>query len=95
MRVESPGIKHGQKINRNQAGRYFQQVKTWLGQANHYLSVIKNSGLDRTMALERIEKIKQGFSSIQRDVQWLKERGFSDPAIEKELRLIEDRMNGF
>jgi hypothetical protein len=94
LRVEAmPRLRHGQKINRMQANRFFQQSLAWLRATNQRIANLKNASPSRNFVAERAEKFRVGLEQIVMHVDWLKERGFRDHQLESILVKTEKRID--
>lgn len=90
-----PSVRHSQRINRNQAERFFRQTKTWLDLVNQRIAELKYSKLPQTAVLEQIEDIKKALVQVENDLQWLKNHGFPNEPLLKELNLVKERIRLF
>ncbi len=88
-----PQIRHGQRLNRNQANRFFRKVRTWLEGVNQRIARLRSSSSSLNLVLERAEKVRKGLDEIKGHLDWLRDRrGFQDNSVENLLKLTRERL---
>lgn len=93
MKVTSvPHIRHGQKINQKQARRFLMSARAWLENANQRIANLRNASPSMNFILERAGNIRDGLLQIERNLEWLKQRGFQDRGVELLLKKTLERM---
>jgi hypothetical protein len=91
--VSVPHIRHSQRITPKQARRFLNDARNWLAHANRKINRLRYSGRSTGYVLMSARSIGEGLETIERHVEWLKERDFQDERIERLLGQTRERLD--